>query len=473
MISSTTLILATLVFNAASILGAPIRIPSTAPEVEVRTPVAQPAIPKVAVVETVPVYKRSAEGTATRPRLARETVPEHESRDTASESVEMRDSLPEVEKIVRRYPRRHLAEFYEKRSPDPSPAPDAPSAPSSQAEARSEPAPPVERRFPRRALFERHAQRSTESAPPIEARNEYDPEGHFVREHNPELMAKREALPTDDNVPREPEPAPAPAPVPEPAPNPAPAEQSEKVRRFPRRVYAEYYSKRQDTQDPPKPVESSTATSTSTSTSSSSSPTATTTTTSTPSSAAGGLPATLEKAIADAIVKGTSNPVTNVGTDAAGKKSTYSDTTITIKITHQANSDVTTPEKPKGSSTSGNPPPISSPSATATSTATGSAPSSTSTAAGDAPKPTATGSSTGAGGDSEDKPKEETDKPKPSATAEGNAPASSGTPEGDSAEQPAETRDLDSDATAKPITKRKLGLSGALWASWSRRNIPQ
>ncbi|TEB27047.1 hypothetical protein FA13DRAFT_972541 [Coprinellus micaceus] len=252
MISSTTLILATLVFNAASILGAPIRIPDAAPEVVKRAPAghAQPTQPiarAVPVVDAQPLHRRSVNGMANRPRLAREP------------------------------------------------------------------------------------------APSLEARNEFDPDGHFVRDHNPELMAKRDALPTD-NVPREPEPA--------PASNAAPAADPELVRRFPRRVYAEYYAKRQDNGDPEKPVETPTATPTATPTSTSSTSTTTT------SSTATDLPASLEKAIADAIVKGSSSPVANTVT--AGKKSSYSDTTITIKITHQANSDVTTPEKPSGST---NPPP--------------------------------------------------------------------------------------------------------------------
>lgn len=468
MISSTTLILATLVFNAASILGAPIRIPDAAPDVVKRAPAGHaqptlPTIPKVPVVDVQPVHKRSVNGMANRPRLAREVVPEHDIRDTASESVEIRDSpIPEVERIVRRFPRRHLAEFYERRSPEPAPAP---SAPSPQTQPRSEPAPPVERRFFRRSLFDRHAQRSAdpEPAPPLEARNEHDPDGHFVRDHNPELMAKRDALPTD-NVPREPEPAPAP----EPAPNPAPSTNSEKVRSFPRRVYAEYYAKRQDDENKPKPEETTTATPTSTSTSSASSTTATAT--SSPSAA--GLPASLEKAIADALVKGSSNPAANP--IVPGKKSSYSDTTITIKITHSANSDMTTPEKPNGSTN--NPPPTvpsSSPTATSTPTATGTA-TSTPTGTG-TPKPPTTGSATGSTSSGEEKPEET--KPKGESEKPAETPAeggSSSSPDGgNGAPNPdAEPRDLgDSNAADQPLTKRKLGLSGALWASWSRRNI--
>jgi hypothetical protein len=152
-------------------------------------------------------------------------------------------------------------------------------------------------------------------------------------------------------------------------------------------------------------------------------------------------------------------------TVTAGKKSSYSDTTITIKITHQANSDVTTPEKPSGSSTNNPPPTGTSPSATSTPTASGSTP----TGSG-APKPT--GTSTGSPSTDEDKPKGET-KPEGEPEKPAGATGGSSTEGGESAPPPdAERRDLGGSNTAdQPLTKRKLGLSGALWASWSRRNI--
>lgn len=298
MISTTTLMLATLVFNAAMGFAAPIRIP-TVPDVAVRAVVADPVPPRAEVVDAQPLRKRSADGYANRPRLAREVEPEVDARDTASsESVSLRDSLPEIEEIVaRRFPRRALYDrALAQRSPEPSPIP-----PSDPALASRSPAPDVARRFPRRALYDRHVERSA-PAPP-EARSA----------DNPELLEKRSA-PITDNLPREPEPVPAPAP---PAPE---------VRRrvYPRRILAEKYEKRQETSPTDEQLGSTPVVPSDASTSS-------------PTPVAPAAPFDLNKVIADAVGTGSSETVKH---DQGHKITSSKGTTITIKIEQSLNSDV-------------------------------------------------------------------------------------------------------------------------------------
>jgi hypothetical protein len=473
MISSTTLMLATLVFNAATVLGAPIRIP-TAPEVVVRATVDDPILPRVEVVDVQPVRKRSVEGNANRPRLAREIEPEQDTRDTAStESVSLRDSLPEVEEIVRRYPRRALHDFYAKRSPEPSSS----SGHTPQAIPRSEPAPELTRRFPRRALHDRYAQRSEPAPPSTEARSEgTDPDPHFQRRENPELFEKRSAPTTSDNLPREPEPEPSPAPVPEPAPEPVVKPQEQEQRRsFPRRVLAEKYEKRQEA---PPPLEEAPPVS----------PTPTSAPTATPT--ATGANVDFNKVIGDAINAGTTvglkvDPPPSNADPKSSEDNKRKETKITIHIIQQENSNRKVEPNPASTSTSSAP--GSTPTASPTSTST--------TAPSPSPSPEADGNSKPTDGET-DKPKEEgSEKPPAEGStdekdadgaarkekpATGAAESTPGSPPaaGDSADTPTPrsdeeiARDIDSaNAAAEPIVKRKLGLSGALLATWTRRNI--
>jgi hypothetical protein len=126
MIFPATLILAALVFNAASVLGAPIRAPAA--QLSVRAMVDTPVARGIEFETVVP--------------SARELESDIDTRDTAS--------LPEIEQVYRRYPRRVLQEYYEKRS---------------QPEVRDV-APEAGRRFARRELFERHAELEKRQAPP-------------------------------------------------------------------------------------------------------------------------------------------------------------------------------------------------------------------------------------------------------------------------------------------------------------------
>lgn len=478
MISSTTLMLATLVFNAALVFGAPVRIP-TVPEVAVRAVVDEPILPRVAIVDVQPEHKRSVDGTNGRPRLAREIAPELDTREPASpESVEIRDSLPEVEKIARRYPRRSLFEFYEKRSPEPSPAPSDPAAQPEIRSAPAEPQPELTRRFPRRVYHDYYAKRAEPA--PLEARSEEPApaapqlQRRYPRRVYAEYYEKRSAPPTD-NVPREPapEPAPAPEPVPEPAPEPAPEPvaskpQEQERQHSPRAVdEPEDYVKRQEEGGPqtppetPPPAPESQTTTTTSSPSPTATPPASGTTTSpttaptTPST----VPANLDfnRVIADAIVKGNSNTVHE---GPAGKTNSYKDTTITIKITQQENSDRKLyPAQP------GSTPPVSPPSST-TGDGKGSP-------ANGGASPTSTSSTTAAPTGT---PTSESTPPPPSGSPGSTPPADATTPPpdgGEGAPAAASRRDLgdDASASAQPITKRKLGLSGALWATWHRRNL--
>ncbi|KAJ2926054.1 hypothetical protein H1R20_g11030, partial [Candolleomyces eurysporus] len=477
MISSTTLILATLVFNAASVLGAPIRIP-TAPEVAVRAAVDEPILPRVEIVDVQPEHKRSVDGTSSRPRLAREIAPEHTTREPASpESVEMRDSLPEVEKIVRRYPRRSLFEFYQKRSPEPSPAP---SDPAAQLETRSAPAEPeLQRRYPRRVYHDYYAKRA-EPAPP-EARSEAPaPDAPQLQRRYPrrglaEYYEKRSAPPTD-NVRREPSPEPAPEPAPEPVPEPAPEpapvkpqEQEHHVREV--EPPTDYLEKRQEesegSQTPPEAPPAGETTTTSSASPTATLPgtplggaTTTSTTTSTTSAATptSGVPQNLDfnRVIADAIVKGNSNTV-HEGPN--GKTNSYKDTTIMIKITQQENSDRKLDPVPSSSNAAPTPTSTDKGSAgTGGATATSTSSTSSTASATATPPPSTETPPSGSTGD---------DSTKPADTGASTPPPDGG--EGAAAQE--SRRDLGEDnAAAQPIKKRTLGLSGALWATWSRRN---
>lgn len=234
---ASTLLLATLVFNAASVLGAPVRIrPASQPVA--RAVVDDPVLPRGGVqVTEIKSHQRSLDDGPldSRSIRTREISPEIGTRDTApsDSSLEARDSLPEVEKIVRRFPRRGLEDFYRRRS--------QPSEPPTARSPSPEPVAPVEveRRFPRRALYERHEQRS-QPAPP-EARAEKAEPAQVQRRYPRAIYAKH----YERSTPSEPIPVEAREPAPAP-----PAEPETLNRRFPRQVYAELYERQTGTTDP-------------------------------------------------------------------------------------------------------------------------------------------------------------------------------------------------------------------------------
>jgi len=121
--SASTLLLATLVFNAASVFGAPIRYPNV--DMAVRAEITEPLVPRVRIASS-------------------REVPE--VRDTVPPPVERREASTEGSNLPRRFPRRVYHDFYEKRA-DPVEPPVA-----------RAPKPDSERRFPRRVYHDRHAE---------------------------------------------------------------------------------------------------------------------------------------------------------------------------------------------------------------------------------------------------------------------------------------------------------------------------
>lgn len=115
--SASTLLLATLVFNAATVYGAPIRIVDTTSEpiarAEMSTPV-QPVVARAPIVDVQDNRRRSQLGHITR-RLAR-LVSERD--EPLTEAVVAREPEPVVESREHRYPRRVYHDFYE-REPEP------------------------------------------------------------------------------------------------------------------------------------------------------------------------------------------------------------------------------------------------------------------------------------------------------------------------------------------------------------------
>jgi hypothetical protein len=172
-----------------------------------------------------------------------------------------------------------------------------------------------------------------------------------------------------------------------------------------------------------------------------------------------------------------------------GSKTSWDQTKVEITITHQGSSNRQL-DTPAGSSSGGFPPGSPSPTPTTTGTPTGSptgTPTGTSTAGSDASStatssapPTSTeGASTGSTTSDGSGANGGGDKPSPIASVEtkpGEVPAEKVDPSGDGTPTPpsgtGETRrDLGSDeAQVQPIAKRSGGLSGALWATWNRRN---
>lgn len=206
--SASSLFLATLVFNAASVWGAPVPVSSDGLPVVRST--GDDILPRMKIVDVVP-HQRSVDS---------EQV---DARDTASSSssIEARDPLPEIEQIVRRFPRKVYQDYYTKRALSPTP--------DTEPVARSPEV--VERRFPRRALYERHEERSN-PAPP-EARSEQaepaDIQRRYPRKVYADYYQKRESSPPTVVEARQPAP-----------------ELTDSGRRFPRQVLAERYVKRQD-----------------------------------------------------------------------------------------------------------------------------------------------------------------------------------------------------------------------------------
>ncbi|TFK27807.1 hypothetical protein FA15DRAFT_753996 [Coprinopsis marcescibilis] len=181
MIYPATLILATLVFNAASGLGAPVRVTQS-------THVSRADSDDLAarkVIVDVPARVRSVEATS-----------ENDTRDTSSQPIEARDSLPEVDRLVRRFPRRHLADFYRR-----STQPEA----RSPVEARSEQieAPELQRRYPRRGLAEMYEKRATPPSEEPVARSEQDEPLYrrFPRKVYADNVKRQEETPAGEPTP--------------------------------------------------------------------------------------------------------------------------------------------------------------------------------------------------------------------------------------------------------------------------------
>lgn len=250
---ASTFLLATLVVHAASVFGAPIRIPASSQPIARALDSDPVLVERTAItIEKVPNSQRSVDPDPTEARSIhqREIVPEIATRNTApSDEVEARDPLPAIEEIVRRYPRQSLYERHETRSP-----------PSSPPEARSpspepESSPPGERRFFRRALYERHQPRAEPPTPP-EARDP-KPEEPKVRRFPRKILAEYYAEKRSPTPPPAPEPIVAREPEPEAQPAPEPdhdATSGKMVRRFARRGMAERVEARQtpdDTTPPP------------------------------------------------------------------------------------------------------------------------------------------------------------------------------------------------------------------------------
>lgn len=123
--SASTLLLATLVFNAASVFGAPIRYPNA--DIVVRADITKPVVPKVRIASS-------------------REVPE--VRDTVPPPVEKREASTEDSNLPRRFPRQVYHDFYQKRA-------DLVEPPVARA-----PKPDSERRFPRRVYHDLHAERA-------------------------------------------------------------------------------------------------------------------------------------------------------------------------------------------------------------------------------------------------------------------------------------------------------------------------
>jgi len=116
--SASTLLLATLVFNAATVYGAPISIVDSSSEPVARAEISTPVQPVVAraIVDMQDNRRRSQLGYITR-RMARLS----ERDEPLPEAVVAREPEPVVESREHRYPRRVYHDFYVKREPEPEP----------------------------------------------------------------------------------------------------------------------------------------------------------------------------------------------------------------------------------------------------------------------------------------------------------------------------------------------------------------
>lgn len=411
--------------------------------------------------DSSPVVRSTGEDILPRKMTIIDVPQRVDARDTASSSsasLEARDPLPEVERIVRRYPRRIYQDFYEKRSP--SPSPDDESSPPPVARS----AEVVERRFPRRALYERHEARSN-PAPP-EARSDPEPsdiQRRYPRKVYADYYQKRESSP----------------PIVE-ARDPAP-ELTDSGRRFPRRVYAEHYEKRQE--DPaadPAPATDAPADT------SPVEPTATTPTVSVSASvsasASTSRPTSANVVPAPLDVNAVINKITSEDTNSYAPGTTIKETTLFVnKITHISDKG-TNDSEPVVPPASGTEPatPSSSPatpssSASATSSTDSAAPSATPTAPATGDEPV-TPPPAAAAAESTDTP------PTPPVTpTEGAAdPSTPSAAPADEATTPppvtggdASRRSLggSNQASRQPIIRRQLGYSGPAWASHLKRNV--
>jgi len=152
--SASTLLLATLVFNAATVFGAPIRNVDTSSESIARAEMTTPVQPvaRAAIIDVQDNRRRSLLGRVTR-RSAR-LVSERD--EPLPEAVVLREPEPVVDVVApivesreRRYPRRALHERHEERKPAVTVI-GTTMVPAVQ---------PRERRYPRRALHDRHEKR--------------------------------------------------------------------------------------------------------------------------------------------------------------------------------------------------------------------------------------------------------------------------------------------------------------------------
>jgi len=421
--SASSLLLATLVFNAASVWGAPVSVSNDG------SPVVRSTGEDILPRKTIDVL----------PRVRSIDLQLLHARDTASSSsasLEARDPLPEVQRMVRRFPRKVYEDFYTKRSPSPSP------------DGESSPPEVVERRFPRRALYERHESRSN-PAPP-EARSDPEPsdiQRRYPRKVYADYYQKRESSP----------------PINVEARNPAP-ELTDSGRRFPRRVYAEHYAKRQEdpataAADPaPAPAADATAATptaaepsalVSASVSSSAS-------TSTATSATVAPPLDINAIMKD---------IASSDVNSFQPGTTIKETTLLVnKITHISDKGTAGQNPPASGVNPGTPesPATPSSSAAAASSSAPAAPVATLTpATGDAPvtPPVAAAANP-----------ESTETPPETPPA---APADEATPPPAAAAGDASRRSLggSNQASRQPIIRRQLGYSGPAWASHLKRNV--
>lgn len=406
--SASSLLLATLVFNAASVWGAPVPVSSDGSPVVRST--GDDILPrKMAIIDVVP-HQRSVDS---------EQVDARDTASSSSESIEARDPLPEVERIVRRFPRQIYHDYYTKRSPSPD---DEPVARSPEV---------VERRFPRRALYERHEARSNPTPP--EARSEQpepaDIQRRYPRKVYADLYQKRESSP----------------PINVEARDPAP-ELTDSGRRFPRQVLAERYVKRQDDAAAPNPAADPAAATTEAA--GAPTPAAPTASTSASVTASASTSTATSPVVPPLDLNRIVKDITSGDLNSFQPGTTIKETTLLInKITHISDKGNAAQNAPVVPPVSGGTP--ASPATPSSSTSAAASPSSTATTGGEAA------------------PAPESTVTPPAAPAQGEADPSTPPAEGTTppAEGAASRRSLGS------VIRRQLGYSGPAWASHLKRNV--